>query len=153
VSSEEKARLARDNGCDYPIVSRREDVVTQIREITKGKGCAVVYDAVGAATFTESFECLARCGHLISYGQASGPVPAIDPAVMSQKSATVSRPVLFHYTAEPGDLRDIARNTFDAVRRGIIRPNINQRYALAQAASAHRELEMRKTVGSSILLP
>jgi NADPH:quinone reductase len=153
VSSDEKARIARDNGCDYPIVTAREDFAARAKEITKGAGCAVVYDAVGAATFAGSLEALACCGHLVSYGQASGPIPAIDPALLSAKSATVSRPVLFHYTADPAALREIAGRTFDALRRGVIRASINQRYALRDAATAHRALESRQTTGASVLLP
>lgn len=153
VSSDEKARLARDSGCDYPIVTARENFVARAREITKGRGCAVVYDSVGAATFAGSLEALALCGHLVSYGQASGPVAPIDPAALSAKSATVSRPVLFHYTAEPATLREIAGRTFDALRRGIIRAGINQRFALRDAAAAHRDLEARRTTGATVLLP
>jgi NADPH:quinone reductase-like Zn-dependent oxidoreductase len=153
VGSDEKARLARDNGCDYPIVTAREDFAARVRDITKGQGCAVVYDSVGAATFAGSLEALARCGHLVSYGQASGPIPPVDPAALSAKSATLSRPVLFHYTADPAALREIAGRTFDALRRGIIRASINQRYALRDAAAAHRELEARRTTGASVLLP
>jgi NADPH2:quinone reductase len=152
VGSDAKARLARDNGCDYPIVTAREDFVARVRELTGGRGCRVVYDAVGAATFAGSLEALALCGHLVSYGQASGPIPAIDPAALSAKSATLSRPVLFHYTADPADLRAIARNLFDAIRRGIVRASINQRYPLAEAATAHRELEARRTTGASLLM-
>jgi NADPH:quinone reductase-like Zn-dependent oxidoreductase len=153
VSSDDKARIARDNGCDYPIVTTREDFAARVKDITKGAGCAVVYDAVGAASFAGSLEALARCGHLVSYGQASGPIPPIDPAALSAKSATISRPVLFHYTADPAALREIAGRTFEALRRGIIRASINQRYALRDAATAHRELEARRTTGASVLLP
>jgi NADPH:quinone reductase-like Zn-dependent oxidoreductase/uncharacterized protein YndB with AHSA1/START domain len=153
VSSDEKARRARDNGCDYPIVTAREDFAARVRDITKGGGCAVVYDSVGAATFAGSLEALALCGHLVSYGQASGPVPAVEPAALSAKSATLSRPVLFHYTADPAALREIAGRTFDALRRGIIRAGINQRYALRDAAAAHRDLEARRTTGATVLLP
>lgn len=151
VSSDEKARLARENGCDYPLVGA--DFVARVREITQGKDCAVVYDSVGAATFAGSLEALALCGHLVSYGQASGPVAPVDPAALSAKSATLSRPVLFHYTAEPAALREIAGRTFEALRRGIIRAGINQRYALRDAAAAHRDLEARRTTGASVLLP
>lgn len=153
VSSDEKARLARDNGCDYPIVTTREDFAARVKDITKGAGCAVVYDSVGAATFAGSLDALARCGHVVSYGQASGPIPPVDPAALSAKSATLSRPVLFHYTADPAALREIAGRTFEALRRGIIRASINQRYALRDAATAHRELEARRTTGASVLLP
>jgi NADPH:quinone reductase-like Zn-dependent oxidoreductase len=153
VSSDEKARLARDNGCDYPIVTGREDFAARVSELTRGRGCDVVYDSVGAATFAGSLAALARCGHLVSYGQASGPVPPVDPVALSAKSATLSRPVLFHYTADPAVLREIAGRTFDALRRGIIRAGINQRYALRDAAAAHRDLEARRTTGASVLLP
>jgi NADPH:quinone reductase-like Zn-dependent oxidoreductase len=153
VSSDDKARLARDNGCDYPIVTAREDFAASVRDVTKGSGCAVVYDSVGAATYAGSLEALALCGHLVSYGQASGPVPPVEPAALSAKSATLSRPVLFHYTADPAALREIAGRTFDALRRGIIRPGINQRYALRDAAAAHRDLEARRTTGATVLLP
>jgi NADPH:quinone reductase len=153
VSSDEKARLARDNGCDYPIVTTREDFAARVKDITKGAGCAVVYDSVGAATFAGSLDALARCGHIVSYGQSSGPIPPVDPAALSAKSTTLSRPVLFHYTADPTALREIAGRTFDALRRGIIRASINQRYALRDVATAHRELEARRTTGASILLP
>lgn len=153
VGSDEKARLARDNGCDYPIVTAREDFAARVGELTKGLGCDVVYDSVGAATFAGSLAALARCGHLVSYGQASGPVPPVDPAALSAKSGTLSRPVLFHYTADPAALREIAGRTFEALRRGIIRATINQRFALRDAAAAHRELEARRTTGASVLLP
>lgn len=153
VSSDDKGRLARDNGCDYPIVTARENFVDRVADITGGRGCSVVYDAVGAATWTQSLETLAPRGHLVSYGQASGPIPPVDAAALSAKSATLSLPVLFDYTAAPADLREIARNLFDAIRRGVLRPSINQRYPLAEAASAHRELETRRTTGSSVLLP
>ncbi len=153
VGSDEKARIARDNGCDYPIVAAREDFAARVNDLTKGAGCAAVYDGVGAATFAGSLEVLARCGHFVSYGQASGPIPPIDPAALAAKSATISRPVLFHYTADPAALREIAGRTFDALRRGIIRASINQRYALSDAAAAHRELEARRTTGASVLVP
>lgn len=153
VSTEEKARLARDNGCDYPIVAAREPIAERVMDITKGRGCNVVYDGVGAATFEELLASLALRGHLVSYGHASGPLPAIDAARLGARSITMSHPVLFHYTANPADLRDIARNLFDALRRGVLRPGINQRYALADAAGAHRDLEARRTTGASLLLP
>jgi NADPH:quinone reductase len=96
---------------------------------------------------------LAMRGHLVSYGQAAGPVAPIDPGLLSAKSATLSRPVLFHYTGDPGELREISGNLFAMVRSGIVRVAINQRYALAQAADAHRDLEARRTTGASILRP
>ena len=123
------------------VVTGREDFAARVGELTKGRGCDVVYDSVGAATFAGSLAALARCGHLVSYGQASGPVPPVDPAALSAKSVTLSRPVLFHYTADPAALREIAGRTFDALRRGIIRTSINQRYALRDALATLPQLE------------
>ncbi len=101
VSTDEKARIARANGCDYPIVYTADDFVARVKEITGGRGARVVYDAVGKDTFARSIEALAPCGHLASYGQASGGIDPIDPEVLAAKSTTLSRPVLFHYTADP----------------------------------------------------
>lgn len=153
VSTPEKARLALAHGCDHAIVTAERDFVASVRELTGGKGVDVVYDGVGADTLMRSLDALAMRGHLVSYGQAAGPVAPIDPGLLSVKSATLSRPVLFHYTADPGDLREISGNLFAMVRSGIVRVAINQRYALAQAADAHRDLEARRTTGASILLP
>jgi NADPH2:quinone reductase len=153
VSSEEKARLARAHGCDHAIVYTAEDFVARVREITGGAGVRVVYDAVGKDTIARSLEALALRGHLVSYGQASGAYDPIDPEALEAKSATLSRPVLFHYTANPEDLRAIAGNVFDMLARGALRVAIHQRYVLADAAQAHRDLESRRTTGASILVP
>jgi NADPH:quinone reductase-like Zn-dependent oxidoreductase len=153
VSSEEKARLARAHGCDHPIVYTAEDFVARVREITGGAGVRVAYDAVGKDTIAGSLEALALRGQLVSYGQASGAYEPIDPDALEAKSATLSRPVLFHYTANPEDLRAIAGNVFDMLARGALRVAIHQRYALADAAQAHRDLESRRTTGASILVP
>jgi NADPH:quinone reductase-like Zn-dependent oxidoreductase/uncharacterized protein YndB with AHSA1/START domain len=153
VSTEAKARLARDQGCDYPIVAPREKVAERVAAITQGRGCAVVYDGVGAAVFEDSLASLALRGHLVCYGHASGTVPPIDMARLGARSITISHPVLFHYTADPVDLREMARNLFDAIRRGILRPAASQRHPLADAAAAHRDLESRRTTGATILLP
>jgi len=152
VSSADKARLARDHGCDYPIVSRGTGFLKAVQDATKGKGCDVVYDGIGKASFLESFEALAMRGHLVSYGQASGAVDPVDPAIFSRKSASLTRPVLFHYTADPETLRAMAANLFAAIDAGL-RAAPRQRYALSQAAQAHRDLEGRRTVGASILVP
>jgi NADPH2:quinone reductase len=130
-----------------------DDFVARVKEITGGRGARVVYDAVGKDTFARSIEALAPCGHLASYGQASGEIDLIDPEVLAAKSTTLSRPVLFHYTANPADLRSIAGSVFDMLERGALRVAINQRYALADAAQAHRDLESRRTTGASILVP
>jgi NADPH:quinone reductase-like Zn-dependent oxidoreductase len=153
VSTPEKARLALAHGCDHAIVTAERDFVVAARELTGGKGVDVVYDGIGADTLPRSLDALAMRGHLVSYGQAAGPVAPIEPGLLSAKSATLSRPVLFHYTADPGDLREISGNLFAMVRSGIVRVAINQRYRLAQAADAHRDLEARRTTGASILLP
>jgi NADPH2:quinone reductase len=153
VSSEDKARLARAAGCDYPLIPARDGgFAGPVRELTRGQGCNVIYDGIGRDSFADSLEALATCGHLVSYGQASGALAPIDPALLSRKSATLTRPVLFHYVATPQALREVARNLFAALR-DFLQVEIRQRYPLAEAARAHRELESRRTVGASILLP
>ena len=153
VGSIEKARIARSHGCAYPIVYTEEDFVERVREITKGEGCQVVYDAVGRDTFLSSYEALAVRGHLVSYGQASGPIEPVDISSFVLKSALLSRPNFGHYTGTPSEVRSITDRLFDALRRGILHVEIGQRYALRDAAEAHRALEGRRTTGSTILLP
>ncbi|HEX2113288.1 MAG TPA: quinone oxidoreductase [Alphaproteobacteria bacterium] len=153
VSSEDKARAARESGCDFPIVTRHQGFVAAVQDITGGEGVDVVYDGLGGDMLLKSIEALAMRGHLVSYGQAAGPVAPLDLSLLSRKSATLSRPVLFHYTADPTDLRDISRNVFSMIRRGAVRIAVNQRYPLAEAARAHADLEARRTTGSSVLLP
>ncbi len=153
VSSEEKARLARANGCAHPIVTTHEDFVPRVAAITEGRGADVVYDAVGRDTFMRSYEALAVCGHLVSFGQASGPIEPIDIGAFAGKSATVSRPNYGHYVGSAEAVRAISRRLFEALRQGILRVEIGQRFALKDAAEAHRRLEARATMGSSILVP
>jgi NADPH:quinone reductase len=153
VSSEAKARAARAAGCDRPIITTQEDFVAQVKQITGGRGANIVYDGIGKDTLARSLEALATPGHLVSYGQASGNPEPLPLATLSAKSATLSRPVLFHYTSDPAVLREIAGNVFDLVRRGVLRVEIGNRYPLAEAARAHRELEARQTIGASILIP
>jgi NADPH:quinone reductase-like Zn-dependent oxidoreductase len=153
VSTEAKARAARAAGCDHPIVTAHDDFVARTREITGGRGANVVYDGVGKDTLAGSLEVLATPGHLVCYGQSSGSPEPPPLTVLSAKSATFSRPVLFHYTANPAVLREIAGNVFDLVGRGVLRVEIGQRYPLAEAARAHRDLEARRTIGASVLLP
>ena len=153
VSSEEKARLARANGCDAPVVTREYRFAEAVRAASGGRGADVIYDGLGREALEENLEALAPCGHWVSYGQASGPHDPIDPARLSAKSATLSRPALFHYTAERAALEEIARRTFEALARGTIRIEIRHRYPLAAAAEAHRELEARRTTGPIVLLP
>jgi NADPH2:quinone reductase len=153
VSSEEKARLARANGCAHPIVTAREDFVARVQAITEGRGADVVYDAVGRDTFLRSYEALAVRGHLVSFGQASGPIEPIDIGAFAGKSATVSRPNYGHYVGTAEAVRAISRRLFEALRQGHIRVEIGQRFALREADEAHRCLEARATMGSSILVP
>jgi NADPH:quinone reductase-like Zn-dependent oxidoreductase len=153
VGSLEKARIARAHGCAYPIVYTEEDFVEKVQEITQGRGCDVVYDAVGRETFLRSYEALAIRGHLVSYGQASAPIDAVDIAAFVGKSARVSRPNFGHYTGTPAEVRAITDRLFNVLRRGVVSVDIGQRFALKDAADAHRALESRKTVGSTILLP
>ncbi len=153
VSSPEKARRAREHGCDVPIVAAGGDFVADVMEATKGRGADVIYDGVGGNHVDRSFEALALCGHLVSFGEAGGEARAFDAHRLSSKSATVSRPVLFHYTADPARLREMSANVFELIRRGVLRVPIHQRWPLAQAADAHRALESRSTTGATLLVP
>jgi NADPH2:quinone reductase len=153
VSSAAKARAARAAGCDHPIVTGSDDWVARVKDITGGRGADVIYDGVGKDTLTGSLEALAATGHLVSYGQSSGTPEPPALAALSAKSATFSRPVLFHYTADPKKLREIAGNVFDMVARGALKVDIGQRYPLAEAARAHHDLESRRTIGASVLVP
>ena len=154
VSNEAKARLARSHGCDHVIDNTCEDVAKRVREITAGEGVAVVYDGVGKDTFIGSLDSLRTRGLLASFGNASGPVPPIEPLLLSQKgSLYITRPVLWHYTARREDLLALGEELFAMVGSGKVRIEVNQTYALSDVASAHRDLAARKTTGSSILLP
>jgi NADPH:quinone reductase len=154
VGSEAKAELARAHGCDVPIRYDREDVVARVRELTDGKGVSVVYDSVGKDTFAKSLDCLAPRGMLVAFGQSSGNIPPLDLGVLSQKgSLYVTRPTLMTYTAAREDLLASAKELFEVVRKGAVRIEVHQTFALRDAAEAHRALEGRKTTGSTLLLP
>jgi len=153
VSSDDKARLARANGCELPLVGRDYRFAPAVKAATNGRGVDVIYDGLGRAAMEENVEALALCGHWVSHGQASGPLPPIDPEALAAKSVTLSRPVLFHYTAERAALNEIAQQTFEALRAGVIRVERRHRYPLAAAAEAHRDLEGRRTSGPLVLLP
>lgn len=154
VGSDDKAALARAHGCDHPIVYTRESFAPKVRELTKGEGVPVVYDSIGKATFMESLDCLRPFGLMVSFGNASGPVPPLDLGILAPKgSLFVTRPTLMTYTAKREDLVQSATELFDMVTAGTVRIEIKQRYALKDAAQAHRDLEARKTTGSTILVP
>jgi len=153
VSTEEKARLARDHGCDTPVVARDYRFAEAVNAATGGRGVDVVFDGIGAAAEAENYEALALTGHWVSFGHAGGALPPLDPQRQAAKSLRISRPVLFHYTADPRRLREMAANVFAMVERGALRPHIGQRFPLAAAAAAHEALESRRTSGSVVLLP
>src|SRR5205823_1939559 len=145
VSSEAKAELARANGCDHPIVTRTYSFAERTRQVSGGRGADVIYDGLGREAAQENLAALATRGHWVSYGQATG---APDPMNLSEKSATLSQPVLFHYTLEY--LHQMAGHVFAALRDGILKPEV-RRYPLAAAADAHRDLEARRTRGQIVL--
>ncbi len=154
VSSDEKAELARRHGCDHTIVTSREKVSQRVRELTAGEGVAVVYDSVGKDTFFDSLACLRPLGMMVSFGNASGPVPAFEPSLlMKMGSLFLTRPTLFHYTQRRADLLAMAGELFDVVASGQVRISVNQRYPLRDAALAHAALEARRTTGSTVLIP
>ncbi|MEU1431655.1 quinone oxidoreductase [Nocardia sp. NPDC005746] len=152
VSSEEKAEVARANGCDHVLLHTHEDIAARVRELTGGAGVPVVYDSIGKATFDASLDSLARRGLLVCFGTASGPVPPIDPMRLAVKgSLFVTRPALADYIADPIERAELAGELFAHVAAGRIRIEINQRYELSDAARAHRDLEAGRSVGSSVL--
>jgi NADPH2:quinone reductase len=154
VGSEAKAALAKRNGCQHVLIEGRDDIVARTRAITKTAGVRVVYDSVGAKTFMASLDCLAPLGMMVSYGNASGPPPTISPMELAKRgSLFLTRPSLFTYIAKREDLDASARELFAVVKSGKVRLKIGQRYRLSEAAQAHRDLEARKTTGSTVLLP
>lgn len=154
VGSQGKVALAKKNGCHHVLVLGRDLLVDSVRKLTKGAGVAVVYDSVGKDTFMDSLDCLAPLGMMVSYGNASGPPPAISPLELSKRgSLFLTRPSLFAYIADRKDLDASARELFRIVAAKKVKLRIGQRYPLAEAAQAHRDLEARKTTGSTVLLP
>jgi NADPH2:quinone reductase len=154
AGSEAKAELARKAGCDHVILYRTDDVAKRVREITGGKGVAVVYDGVGAATFMSSLDSLALRGLLVSFGNASGPVRSFDLGILAAKgSLYVTRPTLNSYVATDAELQENAEELMSVVASGKVKIAINQRYPLGDAVKAHQDLEGRETTGSTILLP
>ena len=154
VGSDDKAKLARRNGCRHVIVARGVDLAAAVRDLTRGAGVDVVYDGVGKDTFFASLDSLKPLGLMVSYGNASGPVPPVAPLELSRRgSLFLTRPTLFHYTATRAALERAARDLFAVVKRGAVRIRIGQSYPLRDAATAHRDLESRRTTGSTVLLP
>ena len=152
VSSEEKAELARAHGCQHPIIYSQQDFVAEVDRLTSGKKLPVVYDSIGRDTFLRSLDCLHKRGLMVSFGQASGPVEPFTPRVLAQKgSLYLTRPTLFDYISTREELERSAASLFDAIRSGKVKVDIGQRFPLAEAADAHRALEARMTVGSTIL--
>ncbi len=152
VGSDEKAVLAKQYGCDHAIVYTRDNFVERVKEITEGKGVPVVYDSIGKDTFNGSLDCLQPFGMMVSFGGASGPVPPV-PLTALKGSLFVTRPSLMPYTDQRSDLETTSSELFSMVQTGKVKINIAQRYALAEVAAAHRDLEGRKTIGSTILIP
>ena len=154
AGSEEKCELARRNGADHCINYRTEHFVERVKAITNGAGVPVVYDSVGKDTFLGSIQCLRPFGLMVSFGNASGPVPPFEPSLLAQNgSLYFTRPTLFTHIAKRVDLEAISKDLFDSVLSGKVKIAVGQRYALGDAAQAHRDLEGRKTTGSSILIP
>ncbi len=154
VGSEAKAELARKHGCRHVLISGRDDLVPGVKRLTREAGVAVVYDAVGKDTFMDSLDCLRRRGTMVTFGNASGPPPAISPLELSKRgSLFLTRPTLFHYIATRAELEAAARELFAAVRARKVRIVIGQKYSLGRAADAHRDLEGRRTTGSTVLVP
>jgi NADPH2:quinone reductase len=154
VGSDEKAALAKAHGCDHPILYTRENFVARVKEITNGEGVPVVYDSIGKDTFAGSLDCLRPMGMMVTFGNASGPVPPVDTLELSKRgSLFLTRPSLFTYVAKRSDLLATAQELFDVVTSGKVKIEVNQTYALKDAAQAHIDLAARKTTGSTILLP
>jgi len=154
VGSGEKAELAKAHGCDHTILYREEDFASRVKEITGGRGVDVVYDSVGQATFMKSLDCLRPMGMMVSFGQSSGTVPPFDLSLLSAKgSLFLTRPTLMAYTAKREDLLAHAADLFEVVTRGAVKIEVRQTYPLAEASRAHRDMEARKTTGSTMLIP
>jgi NADPH2:quinone reductase len=154
VGSDTKAAVAREHGCHHTLVSGRDDLAARVRELTGGLGAHVVYDSVGKDTFFASLDSLRPLGMMVTYGNASGPVPPFAPLELARRgSLFLTRPTLFHYVARRADLERAARELFEVIGRGAVRIEIGQTYALQDVAQAHRDLEARRTIGSTVLIP
>ena len=154
VGSEEKAALAKAHGCDHTINYNKENFVERTRELTNGKGVPVVYDSIGKDTFMQSLDCLSPRGMMVTYGNASGPVPPVDVSILGGKgSLKLTRPTVMTYAHNRALLEPMSADLFDRVLKGQIKIEVNQTYQLENVAQAHRDLESRKTTGSTVLMP
>jgi NADPH2:quinone reductase len=153
VSTDEKAEIAKAHGADHVIVTSKERIPERVMALTGGEGCAYIYDGIGKDTFEDSLASLKKHGHLVSYGNASGKVPPFDLSVLTPRCARLSRPSLFPHISTREELEEIAGNLLDAMADGVVKVDINQTYALADAAQAHADLEARRTTGQTVLLP
>jgi NADPH2:quinone reductase len=154
VSTEEKAVLAKSNGCDHAILYTEEDFSARVLDITNGAKLPVVFDSIGNDTFEKSLDCLRPLGTMVSFGQASGPIPPVDLGVFAQKgSLFFTRPTLFNYADTANNLRTMSDDLFKFVASGEVKIQIDQKFALSEARSAHEALEARQTTASTILVP
>jgi NADPH2:quinone reductase len=154
VGSQPKADLARKNGCRHTLILGQDDIVARVKEITRGEGVAVVYDSIGKDTFMQSLDCLRPLGMMVTFGNASGPVPPFAPLELSKRgSLFLTRPTLGHHIATRKDLEAAARELFAAVKSKKVKVHIGQTYPLAEAAKAYADLEARRTTGSTVLIP
>ena len=154
VGSQPKADLARKNGCRHVLLSGQDDILARVKELTRGEGVAVVYDSVGKDVFMLSLDCIRRLGMMVTFGNASGPVPPIAPLELSKRgSLFLTRPTLFHYIAKRADLESAAKELFASVKSKKVKVHIGQTYPLAEAAKAYEDLEARRTTGATVLIP
>ena len=154
VGSKQKADLAAAHGCDHPIIYTKQNFVDRVKKITKGEGLPVVYDSIGKDTFPGSLDCLRQRGLFVSFGNASGPIPPFDCGILAAKgSLFMTRPSLPNYTGTRKELVTTANDLIRVVKSGAVKIEVNQTYALKDAAQAHRDLEARKTTGSTVLMP
>ncbi len=154
VGSDDKFDLAKSHGCQHVLNTRKEDWVKRVREITGGTGVSVVYDSIGKDTFMQSLDCLGVRGLMVSFGNASGAVPAFEPAILSAKgSLYLTRPSLMHYIRTQAELREAADDLFSVIASGAVKISVNQRFRLADARAAHEALHSRTTTGATVLIP
>jgi len=154
VSTDAKAELASSQGCDHVLLADDDDISGKVRELTNNEGVAAVYDSVGKDSFMTSLDCLRPHGVMVSFGNASGPVDPFAPAELAKRhSLYVTRPILFDFIDTPARLAEACDELFQVISEGVVKIQVNQRYPLSEAAQAHRDIEARKTTGSTVLIP